>query len=196
MSRVGVRAPVCLIAAHSSNLVIGHLGTIPWDIPIDFRRFVRIVRQQPSNRFLMGRTVFNELQALKLFPLTPAEHCVVSSDPSVADGVVGSVRVASLDEFQRKLAAESAAGSCDPGLVYVLGGARLYAETISHASFLRVTQIHTSFHGDRMFPEYRSDRQWVETSRRDVTALDRRSGRRVPLSFVDYRRVDVAQRAP
>ena len=170
-------------------MVIGQLGGLPWNIPVDFRRFVRIVRQQPSNRFIMGRNVFHELQALKLFPLTRAEHYIVSADPDITTGVEGSVRVSSVDEFRRRIAAESAPGSVGAGnTVYVLGGERLYAETISHASFLRVTQIHASFEGDRLFPEYRSSLQWVEMRRRDLTARDHRSGRLVSLSFVDYRR--------
>ena len=149
-------------------MVIGQLGGLPWNIPVDFRRFVRIVRQQPSNRFIMGRNVFHELQALKLFPLTRAEHYIVSADPDITTGVEGSVRVSSVDEFRRRIAAESATGSV--GAVYVLGGERLYAETISHASFLRVTQIHASFEGDRLFPEYRRGIPLLSPVGRDASA--------------------------
>jgi dihydrofolate reductase len=56
-------------------------------------------------------------------------------------------------------------------VAFVIGGARLFAESLPIAAGLALTEIHRDFPGDTRFPEYDRSR-WRETQREAHTAGD------------------------
>jgi dihydrofolate reductase len=123
-----------IIAAHSSNLVIGSGGTIPWNIPDDLQRFKQITM---GHTILMGRKTFESIGR----PLQGRRSVVLTSRQ-----IPGLETYRSLDEALRALAIEEK--------IFILGGEKLFRETLPIADELHITVIRQHFEGDAFFPEY------------------------------------------
>lgn len=157
---------VYLVAAVAANGVIGRDGRLPWSLPEDLRHFKRLTLGHPV---IMGRRTWDSLGGN---PLPGRDNIVVTSR---ADFEAPGAAVAS--------SLEAAIALCvgEP-VVFVVGGNRLFAESLPIASGLVLTEIHRDFPGDAWFPDY--DRtNWRETQREAHTAAD---GMR--FDFVRYER--------
>ncbi len=123
-----------IIAAHSSNLVIGSEGKIPWKISDDMQRFQRLTM---GHTILMGRKTFESIGRL-----LPGRRSVVLTSRQIP----GIETYRSLDEALGALSAEEK--------VFVIGGERLFRETLLIADELCITAVRQYFEGDAFFPEY------------------------------------------
>ena len=111
-----------LIAAMDSQQGIATAAGIPWKLPGDSAYF----REQTSRGLiLMGRATYNEFAA----PLHGRENFVLSAQPGPLRA--GFEAVSSLDQLR---------GSHPEEDVWVIGGAAVYAETISEAQELLITR--------------------------------------------------------
>jgi dihydrofolate reductase len=124
-----------IIAAHSSNLVIGSGGAIPWDFPDDLMRFKFLTM---GNTILMGRKTFESIGRR-----LPGRRSVVLTSRALP----GVETYRSLDEALHALAAEEK--------VFVIGGERLFRDTILIADELHLTIVKHHIEGDAFFPEYK-----------------------------------------
>jgi dihydrofolate reductase len=143
---------VYLVAAVASNGIIGANGQLPWRLPEDLKHFKRLTMGHP---IVMGRKTWESLKG----PLPGRDNIVVSSRPGYE--APGAAVASSL---------EAALALCfgEP-VVFVIGGARLFAESLPIAAGLVMTEIHRDFAGDTCFPDYDRSR-WKETQReRHVT---------------------------
>ena len=156
-----------IIAALAENRVIGRDNQLPWRLPADLAHFKRLTMGKP---IIMGRRTWESLPGL----LPHRTHLVVTRDGEYrADGahVVHSIKDAI--EF---------AG--DAPELMVVGGARLYAQTIPLATCMYLTYVHEHIDGDARFPDY-EEGEWVEVSRERHGADDRNPH---AYSFVELRR--------
>lgn len=137
-----------LIVAHDEALVIGNKGALPWKLPEDLRHFKATTMGHP---ILMGRGVWEELGEK---PLPGRLNVVVSSKtwPNVLS--FPSVDLA-LEHLR------------DEPVVFVIGGAKLYASMLKRIDEMIITEVDGVHEGDVHFPEYRHDigTVWAETSR-------------------------------
>lgn len=137
-----------LIVAHDEALVIGNKGGLPWKLPEDMRHFRQTTMGHP---ILMGRGVWVELGEK---PLPGRLNVVVSSKtwPNV-------LSFANVEQALDHLSAEP--------VVFVIGGAKLYASLLSRIDEMIVTEVDGVHEGDVHFPEYRHEvgSVWKETSR-------------------------------
>ena len=144
---------VYLVAAVASNGIIGANGALPWRLPEDLQHFKRITMGHPV---IMGRNTWESLKG----PLPGRDNIVVTRTPGYE--APGAAVASSL---------EAALALClgEP-VVFVIGGSRLFAESLPFAAGLVMTEIHKDFEGDIWFPPY--DRShWRETQReRHATA--------------------------
>ena len=156
-----------LIAARARNGVIGRNNQMPWKIPGEQAYFKRMTMGHP---IVMGRKTWESIGR----PLPGRRNIVITRDRAYS--AIGADVVGSLDE------ALSLAGAADE--IFVIGGGQLYAEAMSRASRLLLTEIDADFDGDTFMPA--PDRtQWRETSREHhPPAGDRGFG----YSFVVYER--------
>ena len=156
-----------LIAARARNGVIGRNNQMPWKIPGEQAYFKRMTMGHP---IVMGRKTWASIGR----PLPGRRNIVITRDHAYS--AIGADVVGSLDE------ALSLAGEADE--IFVIGGGQLYAEAMSRASRLMLTEIDADFDGDTFMPP--PDRaQWRETSREHhPPAGDRAFG----YSFVVYER--------
>ncbi len=131
--------PLALIVAWAGpDRVIGRQGALPWHLPEDLQRFRRLTW---GHAILMGRATFQSIGR----PLPGRRNLVLTQR---RDFCPPGVEVfASLD------AALDAAYSGDPQ-PYVIGGARLYEQTLPLATRLDVTEIAQPHAGDVHFPGF------------------------------------------
>ena len=142
--------PLHLIYARSRNQVIGQQGGLPWHLPEDLAHFKRTTLGQPV---IMGRITWESLPTA-FRPLPGRTNVVVSRQPDyVASGaqVVASLQAA-IDLFPADQ------------VVWLIGGAQLYAQAMPMASRLVVTDIDADFEGDAFAPEI-NPAIWHETHR-------------------------------
>lgn len=129
-------ADIQIIVAIAKNFVIGNEGQIPWHLSEDLKHFKEITTGHPV---VMGRRTFESIGRV----LPNRMNIMVSS--TFTKEVEGLTVVKSL--------AEAIALVGDKTLM-VIGGARMYAESLPLASTLHLTTIDKEFVGDTKFPDF------------------------------------------
>jgi dihydrofolate reductase len=122
------------IAAMSRNRVIGAEGRIPWHIPDDLKFFKRTTL---GHIIVMGRKTYDSLGK----PLPGRENWVVSREAEIP-----GVRV--LRSF------DAVEEPSDGRLLYLIGGAQLYAALLPRCSELLLTRVDLQVAGDTFFPDF------------------------------------------
>lgn len=158
---------VGLIWAEAHGGVIGAAGGMPWHVPEDLAHFKRSTDGAPV---VMGRRTWDSLPP-RFRPLPGRANIVVTRQPDWAAD--GAVRAASVDE------ALALAASDADDVVWVIGGAELFARTIKHADLLVVTELDLDVDGDTVAPARGSE--WR------VTAEDPADGWHASSSGIRYR---------
>ena len=145
---------IYLVAAVASNGIIGANGQLPWSLPEDLQHFKRLTLGHPV---IMGRHTW---ESLKRRPLPGRDNIVVTATPGYE--APGAAVASSL---------EAALALClgEP-VAFVIGGSRLFAESLPIAEGLVLTEIDRAYEGDTWFPQYDRSR-WKESQReRHATA--------------------------
>lgn len=129
---------VSIIAAMAQNRVIGRGDRLPWHIPQDFKWF----RTHTEGRsVIMGRKTYESIGRT----LPGRRNLVLSTRPGFS--VPGAENHASLEA-----ALESCAARGEKE-VFIIGGEKLYRESLPHSDRIYLTVIHSDFEGDAFFPE-------------------------------------------
>jgi dihydrofolate reductase len=137
-----------LIVAADRNNLIGRDNQLPWHLPADLAFFKRTTMGAPM---LMGRKTWESIGR----PLPGRTSIVITRDPDYrAEGamVVHSIK-----------AGIAAAG--DVPELFVIGGAKLFVDTLPLADRLYLTRIEHAFEGDTWFPEIGGE--WREINREE-----------------------------
>lgn len=158
---------ITLIAAYARNRVIGKDNRMPWHLPEDLAHFKRATLGAP---IIMGRHTWESIGRA----LPGRRNMVVSRTPTLS--LIGAEIFTSLDQAIR---------ACEPAPeVFVIGGAQVYAQAISVAHRLVMTEIDATFDGDTFFPKF-DQHEWQEISREGHQA---QSPNDFFFSFVEYKR--------
>lgn len=145
-----------LIVAWSHGRVIGRAGRLPWHLPEDLRHFKRITLGYP---IVMGRRTWESIGR----PLPGRRSIVVSRNPHWQ--AAGAEHAADLAQ---------AVAMCEGAPeVFVIGGARLFAEALPQAQRLFLTEIDADFEGDTRFPPADLS-AWRETACEHLAPADDR----------------------
>lgn len=143
----GNRPMISIVAAIADSGVIGNENALPWHLPADLAHFKRLTLDKP---ILMGRRTWESLPGL----LPRRRHIVLTRDCGYA--AEGCIRVHSL--------AEAIAAAGDASELMVVGGANLYAQTLSVADRMYLTLVHAAIDGDTRFPAW-DPADWIELER-------------------------------
>ena len=141
--------PLHLIYARARNNVIGLQGDLPWHLPEDLAHFKRTTLGQPV---VMGRVTWESIPE-KFRPLPGRSNVVVSRQSNYP--ATGATVVNSLQAALALFAPDQ--------VVWLIGGAQLYAQGLPLASQVVVTEIDADFEGDAHAPLLSSE--WHEQSR-------------------------------
>lgn len=146
--------PLALVVAVAENGVIGRDGGLPWRLPSDLKHFRALTWGKP---IVMGRRTFQSIGT----PLPGRTSVVVSADPSFAPPA--GVRTGR-DLAEALARAEEAAAAMGAEEIAIIGGHRLFAETLPLARTLHLTEVHGRPEGDVVFPPVESA-DWREVAR-------------------------------
>jgi dihydrofolate reductase len=145
---------IYLIAAVAANGTIGIDGKLPWHLPEDLQHFKKLTLGHPV---IMGRKTWESLGRA----LPGRENIVVTRDAGYQ--APGAAVANSLGAALALCTGESVA--------FVIGGERLFAESLPLAAGLVLTEIHRDFEGDTWFPAFERS-HWRESQREAHTAQD------------------------
>jgi dihydrofolate reductase len=159
---------IALIYARAANGVIGHNGTMPWHLPEDLAHFKQLTQGHPV---IMGRKTWDSLPA-RFRPLPGRTNIVVTRQADWHE--TGAQRAFSLRD------ALSFAEQKSP-VVWVIGGAQIYAQALPLATRVEVTEIARDYEGDAHAPQLGPE--WVETARHHHV-----SAGGLPYSFATFER--------
>jgi dihydrofolate reductase len=140
--------PLHMIYARARNGVIGKQGQLPWHLPEDLAHFKRTTLGQAV---VMGRVTWESLPE-KFRPLPGRTNVVVSRQTSFE--ATGAQVVSSLEAAMALFPTNE--------VVWLIGGAQLYAQALPLVSQIVVTEIDADFEGDAFAPSL-STNDWTET---------------------------------
>ena len=144
-----------MIAAVSTNNVIGKNGQLPWHLKTDLQRFKKLTE---NHIIIMGRRCFESIGK----PLPNRTNIVVSSNTDLE--IPGCIVKPSL-----QYAADYANSRYDL-TPFIIGGGTLYRQAINLVNVLYLTRVHTIIEdGDVFFPELDMSKCDIEHSE-DVPA--------------------------
>ncbi|HAW45177.1 MAG TPA: dihydrofolate reductase [Sutterella sp.] len=125
---------LAFIVAHARNGVIGREGQIPWYLPEDLKHFKTTTFGKPV---IMGRKTFESLPKA----LPGRRNIVVTSKTDYA--APGAEVVPTIEAALALVK--------DAPLAFIMGGASLYAQTVSLCDEAYITRINADFEGDAFF---------------------------------------------
>lgn len=157
-----------MVAAVSTNGVIGRAGGLPWRLPDDMKHFRRLTLQRPV---IMGRKTYESIGR----PLTKRLNIVITHNKSyTAQGC--------LIAHSLQAALDLAAGHSNE--VAIIGGEAIYAAYMPAATHLYITHVEAVVEGDAFFPEI-NPAVWCVTGR-ETHEIDEKHAYR--FHFVKYER--------
>lgn len=163
---------ISLIAALTTNRVIGKDNTLPWHLPDDMKYFMRTTS---GHAVIMGRKNYESIPE-KFRPLPNRKNIVLSRDASYA--------APGCSVFHDTTQALAAAREFGADEIFIIGGAAIYREFLPVADRLYLTEIHSSLEGDTFFPPVNPS-EWIEVKRETHPSDDRHA---YPFDFVIYER--------
>ena len=129
-----------LIAAVDQNLAIGKRGSLLFKIPEDLKLFKRLTT---GHVVLMGRKTF---ESLSCKPLSDRVNIVISTTNKYDDGVITFERLTAAVEYSKL-------NYPDKDL-YVVGGGRVYEESLQYADEVILTVYGKEYEdADTYFPD-------------------------------------------
>ncbi|MEM7173771.1 MAG: dihydrofolate reductase [Bacteroidota bacterium] len=157
-----------IIAAQSTNRVIGYKGNLPWHLPADFVHFKKTTYGYP---IIMGRLTFVSIGR----PLPGRANIILTRDKSYEAPFGCKVvhDVGGAFAYAKKQGAKRA---------FIIGGAQIYNQTLPFVDEMYITQVHADVAGDTFFPVIPLS-DWQVVSRVDYSADDRHA---YAYSFITY----------
>ena len=148
-----------LIAAVDQNLALGSSGNLLFKIPEDLKLFKRLTT---GHIVLMGRKTF---ESLGCKPLPDRVNIVISTTKKYDDGVITFERLTAAVEYSKH--------SFPDKDLYVVGGGRVYEESLRYADEVILTRYDRAYEDvDTYFPavpetEFREEKTLLEGSFED-----------------------------
>ena len=148
-----------LIAAVDQTLALGSSGNLLFKIPEDLKLFKRLTT---GHIVLMGRKTF---ESLGCKPLPDRVNIVISTTKKYDDGVITFERLTAAVEYSKH--------SFPDKDLYVVGGGRVYEESLKYADEVILTRYDRAYEDvDTYFPavpetEFREEKTLLEGSFED-----------------------------
>jgi dihydrofolate reductase len=159
-----------MIAALSTNNVIGINNDIPWRLSTDLKRFKALTM---GHHLLMGRKTYESVGR----PLPGRVTVVITRREEYAPE--GVTVVHSLEEAIRVAAA------AHDEEAFIAGGAEIYEQSMHRADRMYLTRVHADIEGDTFFPDFDDVSEWRLV---DSEHFDADEKNEHPFSFLTYER--------
>lgn len=145
------------IVAVAKNGVIGHENDLPWRLSGDLKFFKKTTS---GHHIIMGRKNFQSIGR----PLPKRTNIILSRNPFF---IVSNCLVAQSIEEALQLAYDNGEEEA-----FIIGGAKIYEQTMDIIDRLYYTEVHAEPEGDVFFPKINWD-QWKLVSEEHHKADDR-----------------------
>jgi dihydrofolate reductase len=146
-----------LIWAQARQRVIGHQGVMPWHLPEDLAHFKALTLGHPV---VMGRKTWDSLP-VRFRPLPGRTSVVITRQQNwQQNGVESAVSLPNALQICEQIKSSEGAQTAE---VWVIGGAQIYAQALTLAQRVEVTEIDAAIEGDAFAPAL--DAAWLETAR-------------------------------
>ena len=163
-----------IIAALSTNNVIGLGNGLPWHQSADLKRLKALTM---GHHMIMGRKTWESVGK----PLPGRVMVVITRNPSLA--AEGIIVVPSL-EVALRVVEES--GDEEP---FIAGGAEIFQLSMHRADRMYLTRVHAEVEGDTYFPDFDDVSEWHLIDSEHFEADDRNE---YPYSYLLYERAGSA----
>ncbi|KUM32623.1 dihydrofolate reductase [Arthrobacter sp. EPSL27] len=142
----GTATGLGVVWAQTSTGVIGKDGSMPWRLPEDMQHFTRLTMGHPV---VMGRKTWESFPD-KYRPLPGRTNIVITRQEGWGEtpAAEGAIVVKSLDDAL--LESQFAPGH---EMVWIIGGGKIYAQSMDLANVAVITTIDTTTEGDTFAPE-------------------------------------------
>lgn len=136
-----IKSELTIIAAASTNNVIGFDNKLIWNIPKDLKRFKELTQ---GHSVIMGRKTFESLPS----PLPNRRNIVVTRNKDYSpEGI---------EVFS---SIEDAIDVCREDLQpFIIGGGEIYSQTINLVDKIELTRVYKDYQGDAFFPDIPLDK--------------------------------------
>ena len=136
-----IKSELTIIAAASTNNVIGFDNKLIWNIPKDLKRFKELTQ---GHSVIMGRKTFESLPS----PLPNRRNIVVTRNKDYSpEGI---------EVFS---SIEDAIYVCKDDLQpFIIGGGEIYSQTINLVDKIELTRVYKDYQGDAFFPDIPMDK--------------------------------------
>jgi dihydrofolate reductase len=160
-----VKSELTIIAAASTNNVIGFNNKLIWNIPNDLKRFKELTL---GHSVIMGRKTFESLPN----PLPKRRNIIVTKNKDYSrNGIEVTSNI------------EDAIDLCkSDSQPFIIGGGEIYSQTIEIVDKIELTRVYKDYQGDAFFPDIPPDK--FELANELVNYLDDDSSTKY--SFLTY----------
>ena len=133
---------ISLIVAVAKNKVIGKDGMLPWNYPSDLKYFKEVTT---NHTVVMGRKTFESILRKNGKILPNRKNVVVTrnKDFSYLNVTVVNDFLSYLEEIKKS-----------PEEIFIIGGSKIFEESIPYADKLYITHIDKEYPGDVYMPTY------------------------------------------
>jgi dihydrofolate reductase len=151
-----------IIAALSTNNVIGRGNALPWHLPADLKRFKALTM---GHHLIMGRKTYESVGR----PLPGRTNVIVTRDPDWNAMAAAATPLAASFEADPKTSApvivvrsleEALDLAKDDAEPFIAGGAQIFEQTLHRASRMYLTRVHVEIEGDAYFPDFDDVAEW------------------------------------
>ena len=132
---------VSIVAALSSNRVIGLNNDLPWHLPEDLAHFKKLTS---GHHVVMGRRSYESLP--KKYQPLPGRTNLVLTKTSAKHSLKGAHIFQNLDAALRWAQQQ---GETE---IFIAGGETVFQESMQRADRLYLTRVDANVRGDRVFP--------------------------------------------
>lgn len=140
-----------ILVAMAKNRVIGRNNQLPWHLPADLKHFKFLTMGQT---IVMGRKTYESIGK----PLPGRANIVITRQTGYE--IPGAIVVNSIEDALLVCEETSTINSEN----FIIGGEKLYQQTIKICQRMYITEIQSNFDGDVFFPEF-DPSDWEETQR-------------------------------
>jgi dihydrofolate reductase len=159
-----------IIAALSTNNVIGRANGVPWRQSADLKRLKAMTM---GHHMIMGRKTWDSLGK----PLPGRIMVVITHREDFAPG--GAIVVKSLEEAIELV---ERSGDEEP---FIAGGAEIFQQSMHRADRMYLTRVHAEIEGDTFFPDFDDVTEWHLVDSEHCEADEKNEH---PYSYLTYER--------
>lgn len=153
---------ISAIVALDEKNGIGKDNTVPWHIKADL---VRLKNLTLGHVAILGRTTYESLLSYYSKSGKPTMsqriHIVVTHDATYRVESDKGFAVTSVEEALTK------AKQLEKDEVFILGGAKIFAQTLPYVDRLYLTLVKGDYHADTFFPDYSAFTKVIEKEERN-----------------------------